>query len=407
MATLKEVFDRQFEGVEFDRKMCFRIIEYTNRFMTKNPDHTEFFGGVFIGVNPIMFTEFDRESWYQDVLTVDETALKDDFKNVTDINPEFKVMSEPFNYTAFYVCHRLYQVNDIPLKLKHTAMMMSLVMLHATFLTSLLYHRFRKYQASREVAQAAYNTLTMRFDIRRYGSWRELLETRAEEILTLSGVYGKFIKDFKPDPKVIGVLTTNQGRIRKLINNLFSVYDKVRLQGDKVKTQGTTMLTTDGEIIMRDRVNGYATYRRYLRQVVQERDSFIKEPLVQITLGAITNAREEQLRQALDYMSKYVGKPGYEYLDELIDDSVVNTFAFLSTQRAVLRRNALDTVVAKIKIQLTAPRSADPVVLALRSNGDTLVKAAVHRKTPAVIVSTRTAVLMYLVLRALTKDTFS
>ena len=405
MATLKEVFDRQFEGVVFDRYMCFRIIEYTNRFMTKNPEHTEFFGGVFIGVNPIMFTEFDRESWYQDVLTVDETALKDDFKHVTDINPDFNVMSEPFNYTAFYVCHRLYQEGSIPLKLRHTAMVMSLVMLHATFLTSLLYHRFRKYQASREVAQAAYNTLTMRFDIRRYGSWRELLEARAEEILTLSGVYGKFIKDFKPDPKVIGVLTTNQGRIRKLINNLFSVYDRVRLQGDKVKAQATTMVTTDGEVIMRDRVNGYATYRRYLRRVVQERDSFIKDPLIKITLGAITNASEEPLRQALEYLSKTIGKE--DYMDELVDDSVVNTFGFLSTQRTILRRNALDAIVAKIKIQLTAPRAGDPVVLRLRHNGDVLVKASIKRKTPSVIVSTRTAVLMYLVLRALTKDTYS
>ena len=407
MATLKEIYDRQFEGVTFDRLMCLRIIEYTNRFLTKNSDHTEFFGGVFIGVNPIMFSEFDRESWYQDVLTVDETALKDDFKNATAVNPQFKVMSDPFNYTAFYVCHRLYNEQSIPLKLRHTAMVMSIVLLHATFLTSLLYHRFRKYQASREVAQAAYNTLTMRFDIRRYGSWRQLLEARSEEILSLSGVYGKYVKDFKPDDRLIGVLTTNQGRIRKLINNLFSVYDRVRLQGGKVKSQAATMVTTDGETILRDRINGYATYRRYLRRIAQEDKSFIKDELISITLGAIRNAEERSLRLALTYLSKNIGKPGYEYLEELIDDTVVNVFNYLSTQRTTLRRNSLETIIATIKIQLTAPRVSDPIVIKLRTLGDTLAKASIARKTPSVVVSTRTAVLMYLVLRALTKDNFA
>src|SRR5690554_5279886 len=101
--SLKEVFDRQFDQVKFDRQLCQRIIRFSNAFMTRNDDHSAFFGGVLLGVHPIRFLESDREAWYEDVLDIDEELLLADFRKVKSINHEFKVMSDVFNYTPVYL----------------------------------------------------------------------------------------------------------------------------------------------------------------------------------------------------------------------------------------------------------------------------------------------------------------
>ena len=408
MATLKEIFDRQFEGVVFDRKFCLRVIQFSNRFMTKNPDHTEFFGGVLLGVNPVTFTEYDRDAWYNEVLTIDEGALRDDFtRNASAVNMDFNVMSEPFNYTSLYICHRLKKENSIPMKLRADAQVHAIMVLHYSYLTSLMYHRFGKYQANREVAQAAYNGLSMKYDIRRYGSWRDMLEARGEEIAFKSPIYRKAVVDFNPDKQVIYTVTTTQGRIRKMINNLYGEYIDTLNSGTRVKSQNATMVTTDGETILRDRTNGYGRYRRYLNEVALDSRGFIKDELVTVTLGAVKNATEEVFRKSLTYLTENIGKPKQGYLEELLDTTLTYLFNYLTSQRSVLRRNDLSTIISKVKMQLMASRTSDPMVLKIREWGDRLVKSAHHTRTPTVVTSTRTAILLYLVLRAITMSHYN
>ena len=61
--TIREVLDKHFADVKFDRALCQRIIDYTVRLMNRDSDHSAFFGGVLIGVNPIRFYDNDRELW--------------------------------------------------------------------------------------------------------------------------------------------------------------------------------------------------------------------------------------------------------------------------------------------------------------------------------------------------------
>lgn len=409
IVTIKEVFDEQFADVKFDRKLCQRIIQYSNTFMTRNEDHSAFFGGVLLGVNPIRFLDKDRDEWYDDVLGVDEALLLSAFKKITSINHDFNVQGDLFNYTPVYVAYRLITSVGIPDKLSREAQIHAFMVLHYRFLTSLLIPRFKKYQANREVAQATYSMLSGRFDIRRYGSWRALLEARSKSIVDPnSKTYGEVMATFKPDPMVIRVVTDTQTRIRELVKLIYSVYAENAKRDVRSKSTSATGIGTDGEMILHDMKNGYRTYLRYIAQVVQNKNSFIKDELVEVVSAAVPTMPQKLFEQSLNYLSDHYGKPGHNYLETIVEEVMLYVFNYLQNNRQQLGNTQdLATLISKVRYLITAARTTDSSVLRMRSDAEKMVNKAVRSKNKAVISSVRTGVLLYIVLRAMTRQHYS
>lgn len=407
MSTLKEVLDEQFDQVKFNRDLCKRIIRYSQSFMTRNEDHNAFFGGVLLGVHPIRFLESDREAWYEDVLEVDEELLYNRFKSVKAINFDFKVMSDVFNYTPIYIAHRLEQETSIPQKLRKDAQVHAFMVLHYRFLTSLLVNRF-KYPADPEVAQATYAALSGRYDIRRYGSWRALLEARSEDLVSPNSIYRRAIKDFKPDPSLIRVVTDTQGRIREVVKKIYVVYLETLRSGVRVSTTSDTRISTDGEMVLKDRRNGYSAYIRYMNEVVQSESNLIKGELLEVIGSAMPTMPPKLLKETLRVLSKNYNQRNQKYLEEIVNETLLYTFDYLQSNRAVLgRTNDLPGLLTKLRSLLMASRSSDPTVLKLRQYTEKLVRQSVTTRNGAVIASVRTGLLLYITLRALTKDHYS
>lgn len=409
MTTLKAVFDEQFKDVKFDRDLALRIIRFSNHFMTRNDDHTNFFGGVTMGVHPIRFLESDRERWYDEVLGIDETLLSAAFKTVTSVNHTFNVMGDEFNYTPVYTVHYLnYRLSNsaVPQSLKKEASIHAFNVLHYRFLTSLLVPRFR-YPADPEIAQATYMRLSGRYDIRRYGSWRKLIEARSEDLVGTNSIYRNAIRDFGPDQMIIRSVTDTQGRIRELVKKIYQEYINTKESGERVRSTSSTMVSTDGEVILRDRHSDYASYVRYIREVVGSERSFIRDELVGVIVSAMKTTPPELLQESLVYLSRQHGEPRRQYLDELLQETLVYVFNYLQSQRILLSRGDLPTLIMKLRALLVASRSSDPQVMSLRTNADRLVKAAVKNRNPSILASVRTSVLLYIALRALTRNYYS
>lgn len=405
--SLKEVFDRQFDQVKFDRQLCQRIIRFSNAFMTRNDDHSAFFGGVLMGVHPIRFLESDREAWYEDVLDIDEELLLADFRKVKSINHEFKVMGDVFNYTPVYLAHRLEQATNLPAQLRKDAQVHAFMVLHYRFLTSLLVPRF-KYPADPEIALATYSMLSGRYDIRRYGSWRALLEARSADLVSPNSIYRRTIQTFDPDPMVIRVVTDTQGRIREVVKKIYAVYLETKDAGVRVATTSDTQVTTDGEVILRDRKNGYASYLRYLNEVIQSERNLIRDELVQVIASAMPTMPPQLLTETLQYLSQQYQQRGQAYLEQIVQEILLYTFDYLQSNRQLLGRTTdLAGLISRLRFLLTASRSSDPSVLALREMTEKLVTQAVKTRNSAVIAAVRTGVLLYLVLRTLTKNHYS
>lgn len=405
--TIKEVFDRQFDTVKFDTALCKRIIQYSTRFMNRNEDHSAFFGGVLLGVNPVRFFDSDRETWYEDVLEVDEDLLMVDFKNASAVNHDFNVMGDVFNYTPSYIAHRLMNTRSIPQSIRHEAMVHAFMVLHFRFITSLLVKRFR-YPADPEVANATYLSLNGRFDIRRYGSWRDLIRARAEDLVSAKSIYYRTLQNFSPDTMVIRTVTDTQSRIRELIKKIYAIHKYFSDTGVKVKTISDTTINTDGEMVLKDRKNGYANYLRYADDIIPNARSFIREELMDVVASGLNTMPKPLLKDTLQYFSNNYFAPRHEYLQEIVKEVLLYAFDQLYVNKLPsVQRNDLSANLARLSALLRAARSSDPSVLKLRSETEKVVRLAVKSRNNTIIPAVRTGVLLYIVLRVLCKDHYS
>lgn len=405
MATLKEIYDRHFSEVVFDKDLCNKIIRYSNQFMTKDRDHTEFFGNALMGVNLIYFTENDNRKLFEDVLGIDEAALRDDFKrNATSVNMDFNVMSEPFNYIGFYLAYRLYEApRSVSSRLREQAQIHAIMITHYRFLTGLFYKRFR-FRADYEVAVATYNGLSMKFDIRKYGSWRALLEARAKDLLHHNRTHRQAVMYFKDDEDVIDLVTAVQGRIREVVNKLYSAYMETLEHRERISTQSGMMTKMDGTAVLRDQTHGVATYTQYMLDVLQEPRDLIKEELVDVIINMNSAVSKDVFTKILTYLSEHSTHHRNKYMKDTLEEIILFLFEFASQNRSTLKNNDFIGLMERLKNVYTSSRTNQRSVLVIRKNTDKIIKSAYSVRTAHVISALRTSLILYLSLRTLSKN---
>lgn len=407
--TVREVLDKHFADVKFDRALCQRIIDYTVRLMNRDADHSAFFGGVLMGVNEIRFYDSDRELWFDDVIQVDEDLLQHDFDQAEGIDPKHIVASSAFNHIPGYISMRLYKENSIPLNVRQSAMIHAFMTLHVKYITSLLVRRF-KYPAKREVAEATFAALKYTFDIKRIGSWGGLIRDRAEGIIAPDSIYYPFMMDRSDSYEYWSrrIVTDTQTRIRELIKKYYDMYLTTLSQGSRIVSTSDIMINNEGEMALRDRVNGYSTYLRYMHSTIQHPDNLIKPQLMGIIENAMHTMPPQMLQETLMFMSRNVGQVRSKDITVMVDESLLYAFDYMQSNRSsTMRTTDLADLISKIRNKVMAPKSDDYRVLKIRDVGEKIVKQATKSKHEGQIAATRTGVMLYLILRALTKSYYT
>lgn len=409
--TMLEVLDEHFKDVKFDAALCKRIVEYSIRFMNRNEDHSAFFGGVLMGVNPVYFYDTDRELWFEDVLGIDEDMLQYDFQRAEGVDPKNqKVASDVMNYTPGYITQRLMKATGIPLRTVHEACRHAFQVLHYKYITSLLVRRF-KYPARREVMEATFAQLNYKFDIKTIGSWGKLVKDRAEGIIDPHSIYGPLLHD-KPGVDeeywMRRVVTDTQTRIRELINKYYGMYITVLNSGVTIRTTSDMMVNTDGEMALRDKVNGYRTYLTYMHGVCTNKDNLIKPELLPIIESAMHTMPSQMLVTSLEFLARNFSQPRSKDLTKFVDECLLYTFEYMQSIKAsVQRQNDLKDLITRVRLLVMAPKTSDVRVLTIRDMGDAIVKNATNSRHAGQIASTRTGLMLYIMLRALTKNYYT
>lgn len=405
--TMMEVLDKHFSNVKFDAALCKRIIEYSIRFMNRNEDHSAFFGGVLMGVNPVYFYDTDRELWFEDVLGVDEDLLQYDFQKAEGVDPKNqKVASDVMNFTPGYITQRLLKETHIPLKTRYEACRHAFQVLHYKYITSLLVRRF-KYPARREVMEATFAKLNYKFDIKTIGSWGQLVKDRAEGILEPDSIYAPVLNEepnVDVDYWIRRIVTDTQTRIRELVNRYYSVYITVLNSGVTIRTTSDMFLNTDGEMVLRDKVSGYSSYLTYARSFCSNRENLIKQELLPVITSAMHTAPEPMLVSSLEYIARNFNQSRSKDLTKFVEESLLYAFEYMQSIKAsVQKQNDLKELITKLRLLLMAPKTSDVRVLTIRDMGDAIVKNATNSRHAGQVAATRTALCLYLVLRTLTK----
>ena len=405
--TLKPIYDRHFQDVKFDRGFCQRVDQFTNNFFVKNDDHAAFFGGVLLGVHPVRFLEVDRNIWFDEVLEIDDQALQADHIESEAINKDFNVLASSFNYIPAYVSHRLMNERSISKQTAHTTMVNTFAILHCRYLTSLLSHYF-KYAADPDVASATYMQLTNRYDIRRYESWRALILARSKSLVEPNSIFYKTLQNFGPDQMLIRVATDTQTRLRSTVLGITKLHMENSQSGVRTNTTSVLGMNADGETILKDRSSKYLSYKRYIANIIPSKTDFIKDELVDVVTSVMSTVSKTNILEALNFMSSSFGDRKYKYLEEMTEELVQYTFDFLNENRDTFGKSTnLSTLIIQIRSLLTASRASNATVIKLRKHADKLVSQSVRSKNATARAGVRTGILLYVILRTMTKESYS
>ncbi len=404
--SIKKVFDSECDTLDIDAKLIKRIQNFQVGFVNKNADHIAFFGGNLLGVQVVRFTDGDRDRWFDEILEVVEGPLDERLLALPLVNAEFHVSSDTMNLSCVWLAHAIFNSKALSDKQKHDAIIDVILVLQYKFLTSRLFRHFR-YPADRAVAEATYAQLSYKYAIKIHGSWSALLNARAEDIMSENSIHYKTITHMDDDAQVIYMLNDTQGRIRDLLKNIYDVFLTVHKQGGKVLSV-SSVIEHDGVEILKDRSKNLLAYGRYLNSIISDRNSFIREELVQIIEKLMHTMPPRLFMETLEFMSTNYRQAGATEIEEVLNETLVHSFDYLSENRNAVKNTAdLPGLLGRLRGVYMSSRSTDPTLFSLREKVEKIVKQATGNKSESIVSSVRTGVLLYLVLRAFTMKHYS
>lgn len=402
---VREVFEGEAKDLEFDKHLAAEIHRYKQNFINRNREHASFFGGNLLGVNVVRFVDSDKDNWFDNIIQADEEILRSRLHALPGINPEWHVSSNVMNLSCAYLAHKFFH-SSLPAAQKKQAMFDVFLILQFKYISSILY-RFFPYPADRAVAEATYAALNMKFILKEKGSWLGLLSHRCEEILSNHSPHYKAISRMDSDKEVVDMLNAIHGALKGYVKNMREVMERVRLTGGKVASV-SSVAGVNGEEILKDKTRGPVVYTNYLKSILSDRNSFIREELLLVITKIMPSANYRHLRSALEHLSKNYFRNDHQKIERIVNLSMVHAYAYLSDNRISLRSNVdLSAMLIRLKGAYTSSRSTDPDLLELRDLVEEVIRPAVDSKTDAVVASVRTGVLLYLVSRAYTMQYYS
>lgn len=399
---LSKAFENVCGHLKFDNKLAKQIKRYANGFVTKNEEHIQFFGSMLLGVHKVRFVDDDRLTWFDDILDCDEIELTGAVHNCPTINQEFVVSSDAMNQSFIWMLHKFHTSTSMHEHEIQEAKIDLICIMHYKFVTSLIAHSFR-FPADREVALAAYSALSKKYDIKRYGSWGQLIRARAESIVSKTGLHYQTYVRYNDDRAIVYMVNDIQSRIREVIKSYRAEFYNQREQNARISSSSAT-IELQGEKIIRDRTQSFTVFRRYFYSTLTDRNNLIKDELIQVVSSAMSGVSPKHITEALEGLLMELRDTHSPFM-ELVDETLLHAIDFI--QRQQIKVNDLAFIVTKLRGLYTAARSSDPAVLKIRQLGDNLVQEHVRSKNDTVRAGVRTAVLLYIVLRALSRGYYA
>lgn len=404
MLTLIEVFDEHFSKVKFDKKLGKALFQYQLRYINQNREHIEFFGSNLLGVHVVRFKDSDVLRLYNDILDIDYYRLVTDIRKVTTIQHEFKVSGDVFNLTCMYMLHRVLTSKDMSDQDRHRAAYDIGLIFFYRCIAAILSYYFR-YPSDPKIAQAAYARLSNKFLIKKLGSWYRVMEYRAKDLVSTSGLHYKPLVAFNDDSLVVYAINDSQGRIRDLVKNYYSEFVKVHNEGESIAVTSSTYFDQEGEETIKEKTKSVESYVSYIRHVVIDKDSFIKDDLLNVVININSNTSYRMVKNILNWMTQhYNDGKHHDKVDEFLKLTIVHSFYLIQQHISSSHQRDYAYILNQLKNLYLSTRSSDPELMKLRELGEQIVQLSSDKTVSnSLIMASRTSVILYITLRALIK----
>ena len=395
--TVKKVFE-EYTDISINREFVKKVVEYTIGFTRKSEETINFLGGNLIGVYSFKYLEEDRLEWIEDILKIDDIdGLKNDLHNSTKINKDFFVSSDVTNLSLVWVAHKALSSSTLSEPERHKLATAAIDMLQYKFLSS-IHTRFFKYTANEGLAKATYESLDKKSGLKKYGTWKGLIDSRTADILSNGGIWHKTLLKFDNDMDIIKMLNDIQGRIKAIMRKLTDTFNRLLEMDAKIQTTGK-FTTIDGESVMKEFNSRYETIRNRVHEIMPFRNDLIKDQLIDAVMKTLPTVNERYLIGTLEYLSdNYSSKEG-ERIKSLIDSIII--FAFDTVRHENIQLDHIPTIMIKLRNLYRSSRAIDPSLIDIRDKTSRYVEHALNIHTGSTIASTRIGVILYITLRGL------
>lgn len=364
-----------------------------------------------LGVYKIFFTDSDRASLFS-VFGTDEKIVSSVIKKISSIDKNRKVSSDPFNVFSVWIMHLAYNLVDD--KNKRDAFLFNMAkLLHYKMFTSVVNHAF-PYGATEKIMVATINSLTKKYDIIVYGTWKKTLEARCRDLINEEdGIHREHLQHAGDDEKFLYIISDTQTRIRDKVGNIVTEYYKTRERGDTISGRSSTM-EIEGEKILVQTTSTFDTAISSICAEVMSVNLFIDRTTVAAIARQYPNISYDMLRSSLvnmselavqqqasgklDFSSRVNGAEIFIGVRALITAIIQKSFRYCIKQHVDLSNKAI--VYARIKNVYSSSRISDPDITSVKASVAIFTDSIGKTKRETTKSSLRLAILLYIIVKA-------
>jgi hypothetical protein len=329
--TIDNLIDSEFYRVKIDKKFYDKLESYLQniRYKSAGTDNSEFLGSNLLGVHKFVFSDNDAKNFFKNMLFADEKVFENAYKLLEGLNLEFKVSSNHVYVTCVILMHMAYN-SKLDMKTK-LAVIKDLFMVLAYKLFGSMYNHFFKYQADPAVAKLAFEELNNKFLLKKVGSWQELFEYRANDVLP-GGIFEQRIKDLNVD-NMVDVINGVYTRFKAILINLNNVYLEVLKRNEKLTSSSQMQKNpdedSDGEEF-KDNIGGNRKYITYIKSIMSREEDFVDTDLTYVVQTLLPTCKSDKLEQLLSGLTTipYPADPKHDYVERILASS----FSYLVTK---------------------------------------------------------------------------
>lgn len=310
--NIKKAFEQNFDIV-VNKKIAQEIRYYCFRFETRG-NNPEALNTPFLGVTKIFFISKDQDEFF-DIFNVEERQIKnmrlDSFivglsssevrkmlNKLDSVDTNRKVQSDPFNVFITFILYKVANCKDLTENERENTKIALIKILQYKFFTSLVNHRFG-YGSDPAIMQATIASLNNKYAIAVHGTWKKVMEIRAEELVAKTSIHYQTILNYNNDLGIFYLITDIQTRIRNQINIIVTKYYERKEDDDKITSYGLAGNDIDGEKVIVSNSSTLDSMTSNLSAEILSIYQFLDNELIKLTCRLFSGLREDMFKKVL------------------------------------------------------------------------------------------------------------
>lgn len=379
------------------------ILDFENR-----RDHALTLNSQLLGVYPISFTADDRNEFFS-IFDVSRSELIELIKGIRAIDNSMIVLSDPMNQLIGWLLHLGINTRSIPGREKDKFLSNLALLWHYKFFTSLVRHNF-PYKANEEIMRAAVSNLSSKFDIVKYGTWRDVLLVRSLDLISNKSIHYKTIKDYKDDKRILYMISDTQSRIREKVKKIVASYYSTKEIGDAIGSYSSTG-ELDGEKVLVNQISTFDIMINNINRDLVNVYSFLDDKLIKMVASMFKNIRPDMLKFILVKMSEVAStqiKSGDIELDTKIKGTEIYVGMRILTSNLIQKSyrfcikehvpmHSKVAILKRLKDVYSSSRISDPGLVKVKDSVSYFIDQHGNTRREATNASLRIAIILYII----------